>query len=153
MTWAGHIATEHNTSLTLVYNFAISGSTVDNEIIQAYAPDIPSMTDQMTTWLANLKEHPGYAPWTSENTLFFIWVGINDVGNSFSQPGIQGTLTKDLDRLLEHIETLWDSGARNFALLNVPRMSTPLQRQGPGPEPRVPLVNTPVQQPKKHPSC
>jgi len=121
MTWAGHITTEHNTSLTLTYNFAISGSTVDNTIIAGFAPNIPSVTDQMATWMTNLKDHPDYAPWNSENALFLVWVGINDVGNSFSQTGIQTTLVRDLDRLFEHVNALWNSGARNFAFLNVPR--------------------------------
>lgn len=72
---------------------------------------------------------PNYAGaefWESESTVFGVWIGINDVGNSFwsgadANEVLYGQIFEVYKGLLEQ---LYESGARNFVLLNVP----PIQR-------------------------
>ncbi|KAK0705468.1 carbohydrate esterase family 16 protein [Lasiosphaeris hirsuta] len=119
LTWPGFLATQLNTSLTLTFNFAVAGATVDNSIVQAYRSGVPSIADQTKTWTTNLRPKPSYAPWTAESALFGVWIGVNDVGNSFEKSG-STLVTKDLDRYFSLLETLYTGGARNFVLLNIP---------------------------------
>jgi hypothetical protein len=90
--------------------------------------------NQFTTW--NAAQNP--KPWTSSNALFSIWIGINDIGNSYYQTGdraaFSDTLLADefvqvqkLVRVLPfyivscpHAAIQYDAGARNFLFLNVP---------------------------------
>ncbi|KAK3370785.1 hypothetical protein B0T24DRAFT_650062 [Lasiosphaeria ovina] len=120
LTWAGFLASQLNTSLTLTFNFAVAGATVDNSIVQAYMSSVPSIADQVKTWTSNLQSKPSYAPWTAENALFGVFIGVNDVGNSFTQSGEVARLNKDLDRYFSLLGTLYAGGARNFALLSIP---------------------------------
>lgn len=45
------------------------------------------MTDQVNQFLSGAALKPDDAPWTSENSLFSFWIGINDLGNSYYEPG------------------------------------------------------------------
>ena len=121
MTWAGHVTTQLNSSLTLTYDFAVSGATVDSSIVQPFAPGIPSVVDQVKTFKDNVAPKPTYAPWTAENALFFVWIGVNDVGNSYAQAGAATILNRDLDQLFAQLQILYDLGARNLVFMTVPR--------------------------------
>ena len=124
LSWPGFLATELNTTLTLTYNFAVVYATVDNAIIPAMVGGVPSISDQVDTWTKNLAPKPSYAPWTSENSLFAVYVGTNDVGNTYNKEDYKAQLNKSLDRLFVLLGSLYSSGARSFALLSVPRMSS-----------------------------
>lgn len=68
--------------------------------------------------------HPSIAPWTSQDSLFAFFIGINDVGNSYAQQNessLQSTIFQEYAGLLEQVYSV---GARNFLFLNVP----PVQR-------------------------
>lgn len=121
LTWPGFLATQLNTTLTYAYVFAVAGATVDNTIVPAYSSSVPSISDQVRTWTANLQPKPAYAPWTADDALAAVWIGVNDVGNSYSQSGEEARLDKDLDRYFALLATLYAGGIRNFALLNIPR--------------------------------
>jgi len=56
------------TSSILVYNYAIGGDSVAGVGIQIKRRFIP-----------HVGQKPDWAPWTSEDTLFITWVGINDL--------------------------------------------------------------------------
>lgn len=124
MTWVGHLATEHNTSLTLAYDFAVAGATVDNSIVAAFSNSIPSVVEQVGTWTKNVgtSPPPSYAPWTADNSLFAVFIGVNDVGNSFTKAAAAETalVNKDLDQYFAQLAVLYKAGARQFALLSIP---------------------------------
>lgn len=122
--WVGFLATEYNTDELLTYNFAYGGATTDSDLIPPYAPEVLSFVDQVGQFSASLGTNPDYAPWTAENTLFGVWIGVNDVGNTFWLPDREDILTAVLDRYFEQVQVLYDAGARRFALLSVPRMIT-----------------------------
>lgn len=116
------MSTVYNSTLVLAYDFARVYATVDNAVIPAMYPDIPSIADQTQTWKDNIASKPEYAPWTSENALFAVYVGTNDVANTYTDPStMQAKLSAAQDRLFELLGSLYEFGARKFLLLQVPR--------------------------------
>jgi hypothetical protein len=45
------------------------------------------LIEQVDQFLAGAAKKPSTAPWTSKNALFSIWIGINDIGNSYYLEG------------------------------------------------------------------
>ncbi|KAJ7471185.1 hypothetical protein B0H11DRAFT_2159096 [Mycena galericulata] len=102
--WVGHLITNYcpSENQLLVYNYAMGGARVyivNNQIQVMFRKQIA--------------EKPYWAPWTSADTLFITWVGINDVAWS-ADP------VDNLKMVLEGQETLYNDGARNFLFVNVP---------------------------------
>lgn len=62
---------------------------------------------------------PDTAPWIAENTLFAIFIGINDVGNTFwnKDTALYDEIFTVYRNLIDQIH---ECGGRNFLLLNVP---------------------------------
>jgi hypothetical protein len=55
--------------------------------VAPYEPTVLSLADQVDEFLTSAATKPAAAPWTSENALFTIWIGINDIGNSYYESG------------------------------------------------------------------
>lgn len=129
-TWVGYLATSYNSTLVLTYNFARVYATVDNAVIPAMVPDIPSISDQIKTWKDNVGPKPDYAPWKSDDSLFSVFVGTNDIGNTFGEPAtMEAKLNAAQDRLFVNLGSLYDAGARKFLLVKVPPTNlTPLMK-------------------------
>ena len=81
--WVDVDTTIYNKSLILTYNYAYSGATIDAALVTPYIPIVASLKDQVGDFLATAAAKPASTPWTSENALFSIWIGINDIGNSY----------------------------------------------------------------------
>jgi len=77
----------YNKSLILTYNLAYSGATIDANLVTPYASIVKSLTDQVNQFLVSYAEKPVSAPWKSKNTLFSVWIGINDIGHSWTLGG------------------------------------------------------------------
>lgn len=75
---------KYNKTFTLTYNFAVSGATIDVKLVPSGAT---SMTEQVNEFLGSVANKPATAPWTGDNSLFSFWIGINDIGGSYSQSG------------------------------------------------------------------
>ena len=56
-------------------------------MVQPFEPTVLSMTDQVNQFLNGTAKKPTTAPWTSEDSLFSFWIGINDLGNSYYESG------------------------------------------------------------------
>ncbi|TEA16249.1 Acetylesterase [Colletotrichum sidae] len=125
--WVGFMVTQYNASLTYSYNLAYGGATTDASLIAPYAPTVLSFVDQVAEFSRSLAPKPSWAPWTAENTLVGVWMGVNDVGNSFWL-GNRETLTAQvLAAYFAQLQVLYDAGVRNFVLLGVPpTQKTPL---------------------------
>ena len=80
----------YNKSLILTYNLAYGGATIDANLVKPYLPTVKSLTDQVNQFLDSYADKPASAPWSGENTLFSVWIGINDIGNSWSLGGDRG---------------------------------------------------------------
>jgi phospholipase/lecithinase/hemolysin len=118
--WVGFMVTEFNASLTYSYNFAYGGATVDADIVTPYDPSVISFIDQVQIFSDNLAAKPDYAPWTSENTVVGVWMGVNDIGNSFWLGNSTDVNTAVIGRYFEQLEILHEAGIRSFILLSVP---------------------------------
>jgi phospholipase/lecithinase/hemolysin len=121
LNWVGFMVTEFNTSLTLSYNFAYGGATVDARLVKPYASTVKSFIDQVTDFSAELASHPSYAPWTADNTVVAVWMGVNDVGNSYWTEDEDELIKKIMAKYFEQLQIVYDAGARKFVLLSVPR--------------------------------
>lgn len=115
-----------NTSLTLTFNFAYGGATTSAALVTPYEPTVLSFVDQVGEFNASIAKHPAGAPWTSENSLFGVWIGVNDVGNSWYEANETQRLNEIMDVYFDQLKVLHSTGARNFVLLSVPREFRPV---------------------------
>jgi len=119
--WVGYVTTAYNKSQILTYNYAYGGATIDANLVQPYQPTVLSLTDQVNQFLTTVASKPASTPWTSDNALFSIWIGINDIGNSFYLAGDRNAFSDTLlNAEFALVQKLYDAGARNFLFVNVP---------------------------------
>lgn len=118
------MVTEFNASLTYSYNFAYGGATTNATIIPPYAPTVLSFIDQVKIFTSNVASKPSYARWTAENAVVGVWMGVNDVGNSFWLD-YEAVNARVLDSYFGQLEILYKAGLRKFVLLSVPRRFPP----------------------------
>lgn len=81
MNWIDLLVSQYNLTSLYSYNFAYGGATTDASLVAPYEPSVLSFVDQVTEFTNSIASHPSTTPWTSENTLFGVWMGVNDVGN------------------------------------------------------------------------
>ncbi|KAF9773097.1 hypothetical protein IL306_009140 [Fusarium sp. DS 682] len=112
LNWIGQLTSALNTSLVLTYDFAVTGATVDKEIVATYAQYC--VDDQV----AQFKEYVADKI-SSADTLVAVWIGINDLGEPFWKKS-KAPIEKTLDRYFELLKTLSETGLKKFALLTVP---------------------------------
>ncbi|KAF9242107.1 carbohydrate esterase family 16 protein [Melanogaster broomeanus] len=110
----------YNQTALKTFNLASGGATIDAALV--LPTWIQSVVDQVSQFDDYLASKPAGATWNSINSLFAIWIGINDVGNSagwtnVTQFELYGVL---MDRLFSQVEDLYQNGARNFIFLTVP---------------------------------
>ncbi|KZT23977.1 carbohydrate esterase family 16 protein [Neolentinus lepideus HHB14362 ss-1] len=120
--WVEFLTNTYNVTNTKTYDLAYGGATIDSALVQPYLPTVLSIVDQVSQFNEYLASKPAEAPWTSADSLFAVWIGINDVGNSWSwtnvsQPAFYTVL---MNRLFGQVESLYDAGARSFLFLTVP---------------------------------
>lgn len=119
------MVTEFNSTLTYSYNFAYGGATTDAELIPPYSPEVRSFVDQVKIFTDNVASKPDYAPWTPENAVAGVWIGVNDVGNSFWFEDSEDVNARVVQAYFGQLEILYEAGLRQFVLLSVPRESFP----------------------------
>ncbi|TGO54115.1 hypothetical protein BCON_0112g00090 [Botryotinia convoluta] len=120
LNWIDYLVTAYNASLTLSYNFAVGGSTVDTDVVPSITNGAKSLVEQTAIFTANLAPKPSYAPWTSANTLFAVWFGINDIDLSYTYSNESTLFTEIFDTYWKQLDIMYYYGGRNFALLTVP---------------------------------
>jgi phospholipase/lecithinase/hemolysin len=81
--WVGYVATKYNKSSILTYNYAYGGAVINASLVTPWRPDLLHLTDQVAQFLAGAGKKPTSTPWTSRNALFSVFIGINDIGNSW----------------------------------------------------------------------
>ncbi|KAI1118323.1 carbohydrate esterase family 16 protein [Nemania sp. NC0429] len=128
--WVSYLTFKYNASKLLTYNLAYGGATVDATLVTPYEPTVKSLRDQVESEFI-----PGYtgsarkATWTGKESVFAIWIGINDIGNSYWQ-GADGTAAlnaKIFAVISSLVDKIYAAGGRNFVFINVPPLDrTPL---------------------------
>ncbi|WDK22003.1 fungal cellulose binding domain-containing protein [Colletotrichum graminicola] len=127
LNWVGFLLVQYNASLTYSYNLAYGGATTDASLITPYAPTVLSFIDQVSEFSRSLASKPAWAPWTAENTLVGVWMGVNDVGNAAWGSNREALLVQVLGRYFDQLQILYNAGVRKFVLLSVPpTQKTPL---------------------------
>jgi phospholipase/lecithinase/hemolysin len=105
----------------LTYNFAYGGATVDSAIVQPFTSTVKSMKEQVEQeYIPIYGSHPASAPWTASNSLFSFWIGINDVDSTFSSGQFDTIRPKIIAAYQALLLEVYNSGARNFLIINVP---------------------------------
>ncbi|TBU26745.1 hypothetical protein BD311DRAFT_808224 [Dichomitus squalens] len=125
--WIDVDTTVYNKSLVLTYNYAYGGATINASLVTPYEPTVLSLIDQVNEFMGQVANKPASAPWTSENALFSVWIGINDIGNSYYESGDRDAFSDTLlDSYFGQVQELYahtslgNVGARNFLFINVP---------------------------------
>ncbi|KAL1895425.1 hypothetical protein Sste5346_005231 [Sporothrix stenoceras] len=138
--WVDYLTVDYNASRLLTYNLAFGGATVDSDIIKPYQDSVLSLKDQVhSEFLPGYTSHgnsdtdnsethpsaPNAPAWKGSDSVFAIWIGINDVGNSYSKgpEGVNGTKATNariFDVYSGMVDLLYNAGARNFVFLTVP---------------------------------
>jgi len=123
LNWVGSLVSQFNVSNLLSYNFAYGGATTNASLVTPYASTVLSFIDQVTQFTGSIgvSPRPTYAPWTAANTLVGVWMGVNDVGNSYYVSNVSALQSQIMDSYFGQLQILYNAGARNFALLSVPR--------------------------------
>jgi len=118
--WVGFVTSQLNTSTLLTYNFAYGGATTNATLVAPWQPTVLSLVDQVAQFSGSIASHPSYAPWTADNTLVGIWMGVNDVGNSWWKSDYADIVEQIMDTYFGQLQIIYNAGARNFVLLTVP---------------------------------
>ena len=75
------MTTTYNESFIEVYNLAYGGATVDSNLVAPYESSVLSFVDQVNQeYLPTYTGSNNTFGWTSSNSLFSFFFGINDVG-------------------------------------------------------------------------
>ena len=117
-----YMTTTYNESLIETYNLAYGGATVDSDLVAPYEPQVLSFQQQVNDEFIPYYVNETNADWTSANSLFVAFFGINDAGNSYYNSATpNATLNGEIFTVYSGlVEELYQSGARNFLFLNVP---------------------------------
>lgn len=119
--WIGYLTTTYNASTLLTYNMAYGGATIDSALVKPWRDDVLSLKNQIEDlFLKHLGSHPATTPWRSDNSLFTIFIGINDVGNSYWLGDFDNFHNHLMDVYFGLVDKLYSTGARNFLFINVP---------------------------------
>ncbi|KAJ7155637.1 fungal cellulose binding domain-containing protein [Mycena filopes] len=110
--FVGFDTVTYNKSLILTYDYAAGGATINATLV---APITLALPDEVDDFL------DVSAPWKSEDSLFSVWIGINDIGNTFYLDGDRSAFSDVLlDDYFAQVQRLYDAGGRNFLFINVP---------------------------------
>jgi len=120
--WVQFLTSTYNQTDLTVFNLASGGATIDSNLVTPYEPTVLSIVDQVAQFNEFLAPKPPGAKWNSDNSLFAIWIGINDVGNSYGGTNVTqvGFHQELMARLFGQVEDLYAKGARAFVFLTVP---------------------------------
>ena len=132
--WVDFLTRTYNATFLQTINLASGGATVDSALIPPYQPTVRSLRDQvLDQFLPVYADAPASFPWQPNTTLFATWLGINDVGNAYAQPNSSALFARVFNVYARLMATLYQHGARNFLLLNVPPVDRSPLTQAAGP--------------------
>ncbi|KAI1345836.1 hypothetical protein F5Y01DRAFT_322708 [Xylaria sp. FL0043] len=128
--WVGYLTFQYNASSLLTYNLAYGGATVDASLVTPYDPSVKSLKDQVESeFIPGYTGNSSKASWTGDNSIFAVWIGINDIGNSYwnGADATDALNTKIFDVISSLIDQIYAAGGRNYVFINVPPLDrTPL---------------------------
>ncbi|ORY57702.1 hypothetical protein BCR35DRAFT_283930 [Leucosporidium creatinivorum] len=126
--WLQYLALNNPPTNNSYFDLAAFGATVNGTLVKDNNVTVPSFIDQVGVFQRYFVPAPSSVKWQSNNTLFTLWFGINDIGfsyiNDYSFPEILPQIGASYNAM---ISILYAAGARNFLILGVPpTQRTPL---------------------------
>ncbi|KAG8529545.1 uncharacterized protein KY384_006182 [Bacidia gigantensis] len=122
--WPMLLTETYNDSAIKTYCFATSGASVDKTIDNNVVP--PDFVEQVERIFipSFVKDNSEESSWKPETSLFVVFFGINDNRLLEMMPGSRTSETQRrmLERYSDMLQTLYDNGARNIMIVNVPPM-------------------------------
>jgi hypothetical protein len=115
-----------------LYDYAVSGAVCSNDIINRFLADIfgpfPDVVYEVNAFVAdvnyiNATTHTNtlYTDRRSDNTVYAMWIGTNDLGGGafLSDSSLHGTVIPDyVDCIYDRFDDIYKEGARYFVLIN-----------------------------------
>jgi len=98
-----------------LWDFAWSGATVSKSFVDT---GVPSFEEQYQKFDSTFTAGKPLKQWETNNTLFAIWFGINDI--NLSPISRADTINESTTAMSNLISKLYYNGARNFLIINVP---------------------------------
>ena len=101
-----------------LYPYAKAGATCSNNL--TYRPFPPLSESQVPTYLA--EKANGTVKGSPQDTVYTLWIGTNDLGANAlltGNPGSKASLSQVTDCMVNWVNTLYQSGVRNFIFQNV----------------------------------
>lgn len=133
--WVGYLATKFNKSSILTYNYAYGGAVINETLVTPWQPNLIHLTGQVDQFLEGAAVRSGGEKWNGDNALFSIFIGINDIGNSWYLEGDRDAFAEVLlDNYFQLVQKLHHAGGRNFLFVNVPPIDRSPLMAGYGPE-------------------
>ncbi|KUI66884.1 Thermolabile hemolysin [Cytospora mali] len=120
LNWVGMVTEKYNSSLVLTYDWAYYGADVSNDIINTgVTTDVIAQVAEFEKYLVPA---PTDVPWTADNLLAAVWIGINDIGECFWESAEYATCPIDevQAKYFSLLQDLYNDGVRNFVLNSVP---------------------------------
>jgi len=118
--WVGVATVKYNKATVLTYNLAYGGATIDANLVAPYTSSVLSLTDQTNQFLSTYANKPASAPWDSSNTLFSVFIGINDIANSWWKSDWLTFVDTLLTAEFALVGKMYTAGGRKFLISNIP---------------------------------
>ncbi|KAJ5682153.1 GDSL lipase/esterase [Penicillium macrosclerotiorum] len=114
----------YNKTSVLNYNLAVYGATVNNSVVGNVAGDLVyQISHKFTDHYCFNSTAQSNPIWTSEASLFAIWIGINDAQVSYLDPSPYKIVPFVVRSYFILLHDLYTCGARNILVINVPPIS------------------------------
>ncbi|KAM0753253.1 hypothetical protein T439DRAFT_323896 [Meredithblackwellia eburnea MCA 4105] len=117
--WIQYLSRTYNDSNIMMRSLAAHGASIDNDLVQISDHET-GVRQQVDKFEKYLFPPPAEIPWKSTNTLFTIWVGINDCDLTFERPGQHEWHTTEFRVWRIQMERLYSFGARHFLVMTIP---------------------------------
>ncbi|KAL8278647.1 hypothetical protein RQP46_008939 [Phenoliferia psychrophenolica] len=119
-TWIQYLAASTNAPNTW-YDFAAYGAVLDNDIVRWNETQPPSVVEQVASFKQYFTPGSSKVPWSSGDTLFTVFIGVNDVGATLlSEQDFPPLVPKIFEQYQAQVGKLYAMGARRFLIMNVP---------------------------------
>ncbi|KAF8473216.1 hypothetical protein BDZ91DRAFT_770487 [Kalaharituber pfeilii] len=120
--WVGYLTIKYNASTLLTCNMAYGGATIVSALVAPWRSDVLDQIERL--FIPILGDKPDFAPWKSRNSLFSIWIGINDIAISYWNGDFDNFHTILMDAyfgLVEKVQRYLLTGNHSTAALRQPR--------------------------------
>ncbi|KAK6504516.1 hypothetical protein TWF506_002710 [Arthrobotrys conoides] len=117
--YIGLTVSTYKKSDLFAYGFGISGATIDPAL--AYPTQGRALDVEISMWIQQYSNQATVGvPWTSDNTLFSLFFGVNDITVTMARTDMDTYTDKILGSFMNHTNTLYSYGARKFMFINAP---------------------------------